>query len=281
MVFGETGFTPFMLAHVDGLYEHQNNVSISENTMIDGGTYQGMVAQVRNIILTLLDWPNDFYNMYDRNALYVLFGQGKKGTLIYTEDGVSRKIDYYTESVIRSTRDSRAITVSLLCPDPYFYDVEYTEVQMANWEADFEFEHEFVSAGEPLGHRSDALSQTIDNQSASDNIGMNIVLECVGAVTNPSIVRVESNEHITIGQGNSSGMFTMQAGDIVTITTSTGDKHVYLERDGVVQEINGYITEDSTFIQIMRGINTIGYAADSGAENLIITVKYRFKYEGA
>lgn len=279
MTFSNDGFTPFLLAHVDGLYEHQNNVTISENTMIDGGTYQSSVAMIRNIVITIIARPNDFYNMYDRNALYVLFAQGKKGTLTYTENGVSREIDYYVESVIRDTKEKRPIIVSLLCPDPFFYDTEYTEVQIANWEADFEFEHEFISSGEQLGHRSEVLSQEIINDSASDNIGLEITIESTGAVTNPTITRVESGEHITIG--SSGNPFVMGVGDTVTITTGTGNKHIYLTRNGVTEEINGYMTEDSTFFQIMRGVNTIGYSADSGQPNLIISIKYRFKYEGA
>ena len=46
------------------------------------------------------------------------------------------------------------------------------------------------------------------------------------------------------------------------------------------QEINEYLDEESEFIQLMRGENTIGYAADSGDGYLSETVTFRYKYLG-
>ena len=108
---------------------------------------------------------------------------------------------------------------------------------------------------------------------------MTIIMTCTGAVTNPSVTRVESNE--TIYVGSNSKTFQLQAGDVLTITTATGDKHVQLKRDDVITEVNNYLTEDSVFIQLMRGDNTIGYDADSGINNLSVDIQYRLKYARA
>ena len=70
----------------------------------------------------------------------------------------------------------------------------------------------------------------------------------------------------------------MQTGDVVTITTATGNKHVTLTRNGVTTEINHYLTEDSVFIQLMRGENSIGYDASSGEDSLLVDLSYQLKY---
>lgn len=279
-VFSDSSFEPFILAHVEGIYSHENNVTVVDNAMIDGGTYQGTVSAVRNIVITVLDRPENEFNQANRDILYTLFARGKKGTLIYEEDGSARKIDYYPESIIASNTETRPITISLICPDPYFYDVDVSEASMGEWIESFEFEHEFVAGGEELGYRSQVASQDIVNGSATDNIGMEIALTAEnGAVTNPYITRIESQETIKIG--SSANPFTMFTGDVVTITTGTGNKHVYYTHNGVMSEINGYMTEDSVFVQLMQGHNNITYGADSNAENLSVLIKYRFMYEGA
>ena len=279
MKFSERAFTPFLLANVDGIYLASNEVSMSDNKMTDGATYQGSSAKKRNLVLTLLDHPNNVYNQRNRDALYVLFAEGTEGTLTYEEDGVSRVVNYYVEKVYKSSLKKRTITVSLLCADPFFYDSEDTNVQMANWISGFEFLHEFVEAGEELGYRSLERLTNIVNDTATNNIGMTVTIDILSNVTNPRITRVESDTHFQLG--SQAVPLELVNGDVVIITTHVNNKHVYLIHEGVKTEINQYITEDSVFIQLMRGNNNIGYSADVGEEYMSVTVTYKMKYEGA
>jgi len=73
----------------------------------------------------------------------------------------------------------------------------------------------------------------------------------------------------------------MVNGDVVIITTSVNDKHAYLLRGVNKTEVNEYITEESKYIQLMRGDNHIGYTAAFGEEYLSVTIQYRMKYSGA
>lgn len=277
LTFAEKGMTPFLLVDAEGCYYVQNNVTISENTMSDGGAYQGSIARVRNIVLTLRDLQNHVHN---RNLLDALFKSGEAGTLIFREEENERQINYYVESVNSTGQyGARTYTVSLLCPDPFFYALQDVSVFMAAWVPNFEFVHEFISSGEEIGYRDLQRSQNIDNQNAADNIGMTITITVNGNVTNPSVTRVESNETITVG--TETKPLNMVAGDVLTITTADNDKHVYLTSDGVTTEINEYLTEDSVFIQLMRGSNNIGYSAASGESNMVVELTYRLKYQSA
>ncbi len=277
ITFGEKGLTPFLLVNAEGAYFADNKVTISENTMTDGGAYQGSIAKVRNIVLTLKDLTNHVYN---RNLIDALFKSGLPGTLIFKEDENERQIKYYVES-IDSTGESgaRTYTVSLLCPDPFFYAMGDVVVYLAAWMGNFTFPHDFLVAREEFGYRSNQRSQNIQNEQAENGIGMVITISAAGAVQNPSVIRVESNEAIQIG--TASHPFTMGAGDTITITTSDNDKHVYFTHNGITTEINQYITEDSVFIQLMRGNNNIGYAADVGVDQMSVRISYRLKYASA
>ena len=276
--FTERGFGPFLLTDADGLYESKNTVYVSENSMIDGATYQGSVAKYRDIELTLTDIGDYVAN---RNALNRLFKEKSKGTLIFWEaDASPRKIDYYVEKFNSSGEDPfREHEISLICPDPFFYDIDASSEEMASWVSAFTFPFASPSTGFVFGYKDNSRIQTIQNDIAEDNIGITIIMSCLGAVTNPSITHIETNSSIHIG--HSGKPFNMVAGDIVTITTATGNKHVTLTRNGTTSEINHYLTEDSVFIQLMRGSNSFGFGADSGVNDLTITIEYTYKYARA
>lgn len=277
--FAESGFGPFLLKEAEGLYDVKNTVYMSENSMIDGATYQGSVAKFRNIVLHLTDTEDYSEN---RDMLNRLFKEKSKGTLVYQEAGTDpRKIEYVVESLTSTGEDShREHEISLICPDPFFYATSAQSEVLAYWQADFTFP--FVSPDDEgfiFGHRVTEKIKHITNDFAEDNIGLTITLTCTGQVINPYITRIESNEVLHIGHANK--VFGMQTGDVVTITTATGNKHVTLTRNGVTTEINHYLTEDSVFIQLMRGENSIGYDASSGEDSLLVDLSYQLKYARA
>ena len=282
VTFGERKLSPFLLVEADGCYEASNNVTVSENTMIDGGSYQGSVAAVRNIVLTVADNAN---YVEDRELLYRLFKAGERGRLVFYEksDGteIQRYTDYYVENIKGTGKNgSRTHQISLICPDPFFYDMDDVKVSMAAWISDFTFQHEFHK-WEEIGHRSDVRLQDIRNDTATDGIGLTILIIANGTVKNPAIAHVEKNERLQIG--SSSNPFTMNSGDQIRITTGAGDKHLYYTsvETGAEKEVSQYLTEESEFIQLGRGDNTIGYDAGTGVVNMTITISYRLRYAGA
>ena len=282
ITFGEEKFAPFFLATVDGIYQSDNNIYVSDNTMTDGGTYQGSIAKKRNIVIYAMDNPqseNFIYNQGNRDLLYSLFRKDEEGTLVYTENGKSRKINYYSEGVKRANKGSRLFAISLLCPNPMFKDETTHNVSMADWIDGFEFIHEFIEEGEEFATRSGTRLVNIVNDVATSNIGLTITIEASGVVINPSITHVETEMSTHVG--SDANPFAMARGDILTITTATNNKHVRLTHEGVTTEVNEYLTEDSEFIQLMYGNNNIAYDADSGEEYMVVNITYAYEYEGA
>lgn len=281
--FGEQPDSPYFLTDADGLYEAEVDVNVSENTFDDGGIYQSSKIKKRNIVLTIQDRGSDDH-IAVRDALQNLFLPKLKGQLAIKEndgDSESEKvIDYYTEKVISDgKKSSRTFTISLICPDPYFYDPYDKYVQMANYAAMFTFQHSFLSAGEEFGSRSKEKSKSIRNNTGADALGLTIDFAINGAVTNPSVTRVESGETIKIG--TSSKPLSLVYGDRLTVTTGSGNKHTYLTRSGVRTEINQYLSSGSSFFELHQGDNTIGYDAESGVSNIEVTVSYRMRYTHA
>ena len=280
-VLFDSTFNPFLLEDCDGIYSVANNVSVSENTMTDGGTYQGSVTSARNIVLTLRDESNSDHEA-NRTLIYKLFKPKSKGTFIYFEHkgAESRSIDYYVESIdIDSKLRARRYTISLICVDPFFVGAEDLKVTMAGWVSAFQFPFEIPQEGLAFGSRVEEKLKTIDNSSAAENIGLTITITAGGNIKNPSIYHVEKNEQITVGTENNP--LNLVNGDSVIITTGTNDKHAYLVHNGEKTEINAYLSEDSEFIQLQHGFNTIGYSAEEGEEHMTVEISYRYRYLGA
>lgn len=276
----ENSFSPLFLASLDGVYSSEFDVAISDNTLSDGGTYQGSRKKVRNIVITAIDQPNNVYNQNNRDLLYTVFRQGETGTLIYSEDDVEdRQIDYEVESVRRESGGNRLFTISLICPNPYFEDIFETNVLMASVVGQFHFPHQFKEEGEELGVLLTSRIVNIINDSASKSIGFTAYIESTTTLTNPILTRVESQEHIQVGSENNP--FTLHSGETLVISTGRDDKHIKLVSNGVETEINEYLTEDSDFFNILSGDNHIVYNADSGVDSMSTLIQYKFQYDGA
>ena len=270
-VYFDYTFTPFFLLSCDGLYKVSNNVNSSDNTNTDGSTYQGSNTQERNIVITAQMCENYQQN---RDILYKCFRPKTKGTLVHEEQDKRRQIEYYVESVdIGEKGVVRDIVISLIANDPFFTDVDYTVQLMASWVAGFEFGHEFKAAGEEIGYRTMELIKEFANESTTDRTGVIIKLEALAAVKTPTVRNLTTGEFIKVNAD-------LKYGDVLEICTETNKKNVYLIRDGERKSINGYIDEDSEYIQLEAGLNTLQYEAESGTESLNVSVEYRHRYLG-
>ena len=270
-------FAPWELQTCEGIYEMNCTVNVMDDSMTDGSIYQGGKVQQRNIVLTLRDSPFADH-MANRNLLYNVFRPKRPGVFAYTENGITKVIEYEVEKVyIDAVKRARQATISLICPDPFFRDENEITVSMSNWEGGFEFEHEFTAEGEEFGVRNAEMLKSIQNDTA-DDIGVKIVISATGEVTNPAIYHVEDQTAIRIG--TASKHLDMEAGDKIIITTHTNNKHVYLMHSGTLTEINNYLSGDSEFIQIHAGMNTFGYNADAGAEYISVDIIFQYKYLG-
>lgn len=266
----------FFLVSLEGVYSISNNVVTSENTMTDGSTYQGSTTKQRNIVITAFI-DGDYQKR--RDLLYKCFKPKSTGNFTYIEDDEKRTIEYKVEEIdIAETGVIRNVVISLICPDPFFKDLNDIIVTMAGWKRSFSWPHEFKAEKEPFGERIAEIIKTVENDSAADNIGIEILMQASGAVTNPALYHVEQDEHIKVG--TTDHPLQLAAGEAVKITTGTNNKNVYLISNGQETKINEYLDEDSEFIQLTSGSNTFKYDADAGINYLNVTISYRFRYLG-
>jgi hypothetical protein len=262
---------------IDGIYEFVGEVMTSPYSQTSGDRYKTTRAPKRNIVVEGIIY-NNFYE--NRQLMYRVFRLGSVGRFCYSENGRdNRYADYYVESIdIDQDAYRGAYQISLICPDPFFYDASPKNIDLAAWVPDFEFIHEFDEDGEDLGHRETSMIQEIDNLNGVDGIGLKITFSATGNVTNPYIYLYETGEQIKIG--TTANPYTLTSTKTVEIETTTGKKNIVQVENNVETRINEYLDPDSVFFQLRAGINTIGYNAASGVENLNVHIEYKMRYLG-
>lgn len=262
--------TEFFLVSLDGVYSIKNAVNTSQNATTDGSSYSGEALEQRNIVITANIRRNYQKN---RDTLSRVFKVHSEGTFYHTEEGQTRKIEYYVESIdIAEKGIIRPCTISLICPDPYFKDDEATHIEMASWEDGFEFEIEIdEEVGMEFGARSKETIKVVDNDSTT-SIGIQMTIIAEDIVTNPVIMNVTTGETLKL-------LCEMLPDDEIVITTDLGNIDVILRRGGIEYDYNYTVDEDNEgYVQLETGRNYINYTADSGGDYMNVNFDFENRY---
>lgn len=263
---------PYFLKTIDGIYKVSGNVTTVSSAFGIGESYSGTSIKKRPIVITGIIKDN-FKER--RQLLYKMFPLKTEGTLYYYEDDIKRKITYEVEDVdIEEKGIPRVFTISLICPNPYFTDLEESQVSMATWTPRFCFP--MISEqgiGMEFATKNVTTMGTVINGTNID-FGVTIHFIAHGNVVNPYIVNVETQEQILIN-------IEMEAGDEIIITTQRGNKNVILIRDykSVSENINYLMEYGSKFLQMHAGNNTLRAGSKANEENLETNVYYSNEYE--
>lgn len=282
LVFDSVHSPGILIESADGIYSFEADVSTSPYSQTHGSKYKTTRVPQRNIVINgKIFVDKDTPSFHDnRQLIYKVFRPGSKGVFTYYETNEENRLaDYYVESVtIDQEWHLGDFQISLICPDPFFYGTEDITVNLASWTSGWTFPHNFIASGEPMGERSATMIKELQNKNGVSGIGLKITMSCTGDVLNPYIYMYETGERITIGTEDMP--FTLSSGQVITIDTTTGEKSITMTQQGIEASVIAYLDPASAFFQLDAGINTIGYNAESGAENLMVKVQYRMRYLG-
>lgn len=151
--------------------------------------------------------------------------------------------------------------------DPFIYEAMLRRVEIATWQPNMEWPFEIFEGGIEVGYREPSLIRNVENPS-SGQIGMTIQFKARSEVVNPELININTYEKIRL-------KITMQAGDLVEVTTHRGNRRIYLIRHNIKTSVFSIYDDDvSTFIQLRPGDNLFRYNCDSGLDYLDVTVLF-------
>lgn len=263
----------FQIDNVTGLNPPAASISLSEN-IGDGDEFVHERTGSRNIVINMA-----IKGIVEQNRLelYQCVQNGKYIKLYLSTNSKNVWIEGRVESTeIDSFQQLTTCQISVICPDPWFKDVEETINSINTVHPKFHFPFHIV---DPIPFSIYETIQVLDLINEGNvSSGMTIEITAKGTVVNPIIYNRETSEFI--GLGSTDNPYTMQPKDKIVITTHTNNKRVKLIRNAVETNIFNYLTPNSTFLTVDSGDNVFTYSADDGNEYLDITFKHYSNYEG-
>lgn len=263
----------YAIYEISGLHPPNAIISTDSLAIYDGEKFTSSKVDKRTINIQFGITKNAETN---RIALYKVIKTKQYIRLNYKNNIRDIFIEGYVESMIIDYHAiPQLVTVSILCPRPYFNDATELISEMSALVKKFTFPFAIEKANKiPFGYIEDVSEiNVINNGDIQTN--MIIKIQSSGEVINPTIFNRETGDFFRLN-------FTMQTGDVITIDTNQGQKSVNLYRSGEDINIFNSISRDSTWLSLAPGDNIMIYDADNETRrNMLVRFLYRYQYEGA
>ena len=251
LLLGSGNSSEFGVLDYSGIEASEYSISWQSNAQLDGGLVAGRKVEPRPIGITAeyrrAD-PGD--NM--RRTLIRFFDPKRTGVLTVTYGSVSRKIAYEVESFSigqKNLFEPLRFSVSLICPSPYWQDVNSFTKNMAGIRALMAFPFVIpAGSGRVLSYRE---------------------MQQEAVVVNPGSKAVGLNVLFIAQRGTAEG-------DRLTVCTVPGSKRVELNGVNAIQ----YIDRGSSFFGLEPGETVLKYDAGENKQNLDVYPRFTPEYLG-
>ena len=276
----------FAIIGCEGLGPAKATVNTTTLAMSDGGLFNSAYLEQRNIVLSLRFIETKTETIEDiRQKSYKYFPMKKK--LRFTVETDNRRLE--TEGYVESNEpsifsDAEGCTISILCPDPYFYSPKTSDTVFSGLAPMFEFPFENDSTTEPLLELSiiENRREAVVYNEGDAEIGITVSIYAVGEASDVTIHNLSTKEkmHINtvrLAEMTGNGIIT---GDQITIETRPGMKSITLLRGGEVINILNCLDKGTTWFRLSKGDNIFAYTAETGSSNLQFCISNKIVYEG-
>lgn len=274
-----------VIDNIDGLGPPKATINSNEVATIDGGIFTSARMGQRNIVFTLSPQFNPTIEDM-RIALYKYFPIKKLVHLDFQMDRRHAECEGYVESNTPTIfTNHETIQVSIICPDPFFYEIGKEEIAFAGTLPLFEFPFWNDSLTQPQLEFGDIRqdNRAILRYSGDVDTGVHITVHVMDQTAEMiTIWNVDTRERIKIDTAKMQTLTGVNfgQGDDIEINTKIGDKYARLLHDGKYWNIISCINKDADWFQITAGNNTFTFTANAGESNLKVTFRYRNAYGG-
>ena len=277
----------FIIKNIEGLGPVKANINFKELATNDGSIDNSARLSSRNIVMSLqfMESPT-IEETRLKSYKYFPIKRNIK-FLIETDTRICETIGRVDTNVPTIFSNAEGCQISILCPNPYFYSAGENGTNQTIFygtEPLFEFPFSNESLTEDLiefGSIENRTEGTIYYDGDAE-IGITIQIHAVGEAEGLVIYNTKTREIMRINDDKLKSLIGsgIQAGDEITITTSRGEKGIYMLRSGVTTNILNSLEKPIKWFQLSKGDNTFAYTASAGLTNLQFRIENKVIYEG-
>lgn len=277
----------FIIKNIEGLGPVKANINFKELATNDGSIDNSARLSSRNIVMSLqfMEIPT-IEETRLKSYKYFPIKRNIK-FLIETDSRICETIGRVETNVPTIFSNAEGCQISILCSNPYFYSAgENGTNQTIFYGTDplFEFPFSNESLTEDLiefGSIENRTEGTIYYDGDAE-IGITIQIHAVGEAEGLVIYNTKTREIMRINDDKLKSLMGsgIQAGDEITITTSRGEKGIYMLRSGITTNILNSLEKPIKWFQLSKGDNTFAYTASAGLTNLQFRIENKVIYEG-
>ncbi len=181
--------------------------------------------------------------------------------------------------------------ISILCPDPFMYDVDMTTTPFGGIEPKFECpfipeDSEIVDSDGfdqfEVGNIRLVKDKTVYYTGEAET-GITVTIEATDNVRGFAMYNLNTREQLSINDSiieSITGGTSICAGDKITICTIKAKKSATLLRNGITYNIINALGKTRDWFELTRGDNEFTYAATEGEYDMAIFIKHRVAYKG-
>ena len=277
----------FIIKNIEGLGPVKANINFKELATNDGAIDNSARLSSRNIVMSLqfMESPT-IEETRLKSYKYFPIKRNIK-FLIETDSRICETIGRVETNVPTIFSNAEGCQISILCSNPYFYSAGENGTNQTIFygtEPLFEFPFSNESLTEDLiefGSIENRTEGTIYYDGDAE-IGITIQIHAVGEAEGLVICNTKTREIMRINDDKLKSLMGsgIQAGDEITITTSRGEKGIYMLRSGVTTNILNSLEKPIKWFQLSKGDNTFAYTASAGLTNLQFRIENKVIYEG-
>jgi predicted phage tail component-like protein len=259
--------TNFQVTNVEGLNPPNATINTSDFANGDGSAFNSSKIPNREIVITVYINGDVQTN---RLTLYQYFRNKNWCKIYYTDD----KRDVYIEGYVQAFEapiftQKQVAQISILCPDPYFKDIETIVQSISKALKKFTFPFS-INIGEPIAFSEIELEKitNVINESESET-GLIVNVTFMGRVDKLEIRNIDNGQNFIID-------YNFMANDKLIINCNRGSKSVILTRDALAYNLIPYVRSGSTFFQLGIGDNNFSFLADDGTSDMSVDIQFNY-----
>ena len=261
----------FMFSKISGLNPPAGTISTSGYAGMDGSYLNNAFIEKRNVVISFEMRGFDVEKR--RHELYKIVKPSRYIKINYS----TKNISVYAEGIVETCEIENFETltkgqISIICPDIYWYS---TTLQMAYYSqitGGFTFPFPTENNPQPFTLGKYNTQNIMEIVNDGDETGFTLEIEAIADASSPTLYNADTDEYLQITGG-------LQAGDIITVTTKTGNKTVTLNRGGVRSNIINRLVSGSTWLTLREGKNRF-YLRGTGLNNLKVRIVHTNAYLG-